>query len=287
MHGTTNSVGILAPYHINPYFTEIVDAIEKVLAQNGVFFYLCNCVMNFELEKQYTEELLERNIGAVIAIETPSMNTTDNYFLSKKFDCPVILINQHFEPFGDNYVVRCDQKPGLQELLEQVRERELFPFYMFFGAGRDYSFLLKERLLKNWKKKYRLTDMEARVIHYEKLKYTSDENAVWYTNEYFKEVLSSTSRPRAILAGNELMALGALIAERELGIAVPQELAVVGVDNTLLARTSFPPLTTIDLHMQDVGSIAANLFMDIRNNPDENRKKVHIIPSNLYFRQTF
>lgn len=46
------------------------------------------------------------------------MNTAENYFLNKQFKCPIILINQHIEPFGDNYVVRCDQEPGVWEMFE-------------------------------------------------------------------------------------------------------------------------------------------------------------------------
>jgi LacI family transcriptional regulator len=286
MTGFTDSVGIIASYTINPYIIEIVDAIERVLSRNGIHIYLCNCQLNGELEKKYTGELLERNTDAIIAIESPSMNTAENYFLGKQFKRPVILVNQHVEPFGDTYVVRCDQEPGVWELFEQVRSRNLFPFYLFLGDDAGYSFRLKETLLKKWKKKYRISDKDAQVIHLEKLKDTSNEGAIWYTHDYFREVLASPSRPRSVLAGNELMALGVLVAAKELDIAVPEELAVTGIDNTLLSRTSFPPLTTIDLHMKDIGQMAANLYLDIRNHPDKEQEKVHTIPSNLHFRQT-
>ncbi|GHU14963.1 LacI family transcriptional regulator [Spirochaetia bacterium] len=285
--GFTDSVGILASYAINPYFTEIVNAIEQVLSQNGVYIYLCSCETNTALEKRYTEDFLERNTDAIIAIESPSMNTVDNYFLNKQFKCPIILVNQHIEPFGDNYVVRCDQEPGVWEMFEQVRFRNLFPFCLFLGKDASYSFLLKEALLKKWKKKYHVSDKDAQIIHLEKMRDTSGEDAVWHTHDYFRKVLATPARPRAVLAGNELMALGILVAARELGIAVPEELAVVGIDNTLLSRTCSPPLTTIDLHMKDIGQMAANLYMNIRKNPDKKQEKVHIIPSNLSYRKTF
>ncbi|GHU57065.1 hypothetical protein FACS189442_5980 [Spirochaetia bacterium] len=39
--------------------------------------------------------------------------------------------------------------------------------------------------------------------------------------------------------------------------------------------------------MKDIGQMAANLYMDIRKNPDKKQEKVHIIPSNLSYRKTF
>jgi LacI family transcriptional regulator len=286
MKGRTDVVGVLVSYHTNPYFTDIIDSIGHVLSQNGIYLYLCNCEKKIELEAEYTNELLRRNIDALIVVETPSLNTADNYFTQRTFDCPVILVNQHIKPFGEHYIIRCDQTPGIGELFDYVRQHELFPFLLFFGAEQSYSFSLKEDLFIKWKHKYRISDGDARIYKHPTLVDTNDENTVWYTCETIKELLSSPSRPRSIFAANELMAVGAMTAARELSISVPDELALVGIDNTMLSRISHPPLSTIDLRMKEVGAMAAELYLEIKRDPAKERPKIQTIPSRMYFRNS-
>jgi LacI family transcriptional regulator len=243
------------------------------------------------LEKEYTQELIRRNIDALFVIETPSVNSIgkslSNYFVNTQFDCPVILINQHVKPYGDNYVIRCDQKPGIMGVLEQVQARQLFPFLLFIIYTEEYySYLYKEKLFMDWKRKNRLSDKEAGICKVRKLHSADNEDTVWQTCEMAKDVLISV-RPRSILAGNDLMATGILTAARELSIRVPEDLALVGVDNTYLSRISAPPLSSIDLRMKDVGTMAAELYLELKKNPKKKQAKVHVIPSRLCSRSTF
>jgi DNA-binding LacI/PurR family transcriptional regulator len=286
MKGYTDSVGLLVSYHTNPYFTTIVDAISSILIKRGIFLYLCNCENNVESEKEYTEELFRRNIDALIVLETPSLNTKDNFFIHQKFNHPVILINQHLEPYGDNYIVRCDQKPGILEIFNYIENNRLYPFILFNGSNNSYSFILKDMLFDEWKKKAHLSDREVINFPVKKIFDSNDENIVWYICEIIKELIKSGKRPRSIFAANELMALGVLAAARELSIAIPEELAVVGIDNTILARVSTPPLSTIDLHMNEIGIKAAELYLKLKNNPKEDHPRVQVIPSQLCMRHT-
>lgn len=64
----------------------------------------------------------------------------------------------------------------------------------------------------------------------------------------------------AVVAGNDQMALGALRAARLAGRRVPDDLAVVGFDNTPESAYFWPPLTTVDQHLRDVGSAAVSLL---------------------------
>jgi DNA-binding LacI/PurR family transcriptional regulator len=290
MKGHTDSVGILTSSYTNPYHVEIIDTIGQALSRNGVYIYLCNCGDSPELEKEYTQELIRRNIDALIVIETPSVNSIGkadgNYFVNTQFDCPVILINQHVKPYGDNYVIRCDQKPGIMEVLNQVQQQGLFPFLLFICSDDNYSYIYKKELFKKWKQKNRFSDNEVGIYTSKELFDANNEETVWRTCEEIKSILVS-SRPRSILAGNDLMAVGILTAARELSIRLPEELALVGVDNTFLSRISAPPFSTIDLRMRDVGLAAAELYLELKKNPGKDQPKIQAIPSRLYFRSTF
>jgi LacI family transcriptional regulator len=68
--------------------------------------------------------------------------------------------------------------------------------------------------------------------------------------------------PDALLCANDLIALGALDALRARGLAVPGDVAVVGMDDTDLAAVSWPPLTSVSLGSAERGRRAARLLLD-------------------------
>jgi DNA-binding LacI/PurR family transcriptional regulator len=292
MKGHTNSVGLLISVQgaRNPAYREIGDTIGQILSRNGIFSYLCDCENSPELEKQYARELIRRNIDALFVIETPSLNTGDNYFVQNKFDCPVILIGryieQHIEDQGDAghsnvYVVRCDQKPGLMAMFNQVKRRLLFPFMLYISAGDTYFYTYTVELFKAWKEKNRLSAKNAWL-------YTAKEDvnakeAVRRTYEAAKRILASSFRPRSILAGNDCMAAGILAAARELSIRIPDELTLVGMENTFFSCISVPPFSTIDLRRRDVGKAAAALYLELKNTPETAPEQIHVIPSQYRF----
>jgi LacI family transcriptional regulator len=283
-------VGIIISYHTNPYIIDLVDSLEQALAAEGVTIYLCNCGMSSDSEKKYVEELLHRNVDALFVIESLNMNKDHAYLAEYSFGCPVILINQHIIPCGDNYIVRCDQEPGIREVFDHIKKHRLFPFALFIPGEDTYfhSYFLKEDLFKKWRRKNRISARDARLLKIPDIAIANEEECVWTACETAKKFLGATkpgsSAPRFILAGNDLMATGVLIAARELGIKVPKDLGIVGVDNTYLSRISMPALSTIDLRMRDVGTMAAELYLNLKNNADVPR--VQTIPSRFIARGT-
>jgi DNA-binding LacI/PurR family transcriptional regulator len=266
---------------------EIIDSIEHQLSSDGTYIFLCNCEQRLDLEERYIDELVRRKIDALFVVETPSMNTVHNLYINRSFDFPVILINQHSSPFGENYVIRCDQKPGILAVFEYVKSHNLFPFLLFIPFKKGYSYMIKEKLFKKWRQATNLSEKDARIVKLSGRFEANSEEAVWNSHEAAKAILSSPGRPRTVLAGNDLMAEGVLTAARKLAIRVPEDLAVVGVDNTFLSRISMPTLSTIDLRMREVGTLAAKLYQEIKESPEKNPVKNQVLPSRLCLRESF
>jgi LacI family transcriptional regulator len=68
--------------------------------------------------------------------------------------------------------------------------------------------------------------------------------------------------PDAIICGSDLIAAGVLLAARELGVAVPNELAVTGFDNLDLAAHTSPTLTSVRMPLKELGAAAVSLLLD-------------------------
>ncbi len=78
-----------------------------------------------------------------------------------------------------------------------------------------------------------------------------------------RELLALAAPPSAIFASNDDMAAGALMAAHERGIAVPGQLSVAGFDDTYIARTVWPPLTTVHQPSYDLAYAATDLLLQL------------------------
>ena len=76
-----------------------------------------------------------------------------------------------------------------------------------------------------------------------------------------KALLDQPDRPTAIFASNDDMAAGVLSVAHDRGVRVPDELSVAGFDDTTLARTVWPPLTTIRQPMADLARTATQILI--------------------------
>ena len=94
--------------------------------------------------------------------------------------------------------------------------------------------------------------------------------------ERARELLSIAPRPTAIFAGNDEMAAGVLQAARQMGVAVPQDLSVVGFDDFEIARRLWPSLTTIRTPTREIGRLAVERLM---GREDEGREPKDRLPS--------
>ena len=76
-----------------------------------------------------------------------------------------------------------------------------------------------------------------------------------------RTLMAARQPPTAIVCGNDLLATGALMEAQRMGIKVPQQLSICGIDNNDLAKVINPGLTTIHLPLHDLGRITANSIL--------------------------
>jgi LacI family transcriptional regulator len=81
----------------------------------------------------------------------------------------------------------------------------------------------------------------------------------------------------AIFAASDMMAVGALRAVREAGLRVPEDVALVGFDDVPIAAAVEPALTTVRQPIEDLGSMAADLLLDLLENPQDGEPSIHRI----------
>ncbi len=89
-------------------------------------------------------------------------------------------------------------------------------------------------------------------------------------------ILSQADRPTGIFAASDVTAMGVMEAARTLGIRIPQDLSIVGFDNTLLAQTSSPRLTTIHQPVEEIGETAVETVQKLARGDTLASKRVEL-----------
>jgi len=100
-----------------------------------------------------------------------------------------------------------------------------------------------------------------------------------------RQILASDVQPTAVFAGNDTLALGAMVAVREAGFSIPQDFAVVGYDDIPSAAFACPPLTTIRTHALEQGKIVGEAAIALVKEMGTGRRSA-IVPLELVIRES-
>lgn len=97
--------------------------------------------------------------------------------------------------------------------------------------------------------------------------------------EHAREMLTSAHPPTAIMAGDDEIAVGVLATAHELGISVPQDLSVMGFDDTPQAAWTTPPLTTVHQHLEGMGAMAVQTILVMADGHQPSSRHVELATS--------
>jgi len=101
-----------------------------------------------------------------------------------------------------------------------------------------------------------------------------------------KQLLELKVRPQAVFAANDIMAAGCLFALREVGVRVPQDVALAGFDDIPIAHFVSPPLTTVRVRIADLGARALGRLVAIIEDAPAERDQMQMVDTELVVRQS-
>jgi len=89
-----------------------------------------------------------------------------------------------------------------------------------------------------------------------------------------KKILASGKKPTAVFTSNDTMAIGAYRAIKEYGLKIPEDISVMGFDNSYISQYMSPPLTTVNVSLPEIAKCSIELLLDSINNKEiKNRQK--------------
>ena len=258
----TFSIGLIIPDITNPFFPAVARGIEDQAKKFGYSVFLCNTNYEKQSEANHISLLAEKRVDGIIIAPT----SNDSEDLSRRGDSsiPVVYITKRLSTNSHSFVVMDDERGGFlatKHLIEQGYKTIGFIGPSTSGRGED------ERLVgfRAAFEKFGL-NVQSRFVRVDVVKRETG-------HETIISMIEAGDYPRAVFAGNDLMAIGIIQGIKEKGLSVPDDIAVVGFDNISFAAFPEVQLTTIHQPKYKMGKMAADILLEkIEGRTDQPRR---------------
>lgn len=269
----TQSIGVILPDITNPYFSALFLEIERCAAEQGYSAVLYN-TMYGSYSRDFKKSLGEAAYfqiavkecldGVIITGGQIDMDEISADYLKAlnllRREMPVVIIGQEFEGTSCDFVVR-DLERGVFLALRHLRDL----------GHRRIGFLggeVKVRVTSDRFKAYKRILEEMGLIYHPGYVHFSD----YYVPSGYAAMQEQLRGPlpSAVLAINDMAALGAIRALNDAGLSIPEDMALVSCDQFFFSEYTVPRITTLDQQNSRLGRLAtAKLMGLIRGTPVE------------------
>ena len=247
--GRTNTICLMVPSIANLMFPKLVRGLEDAARKNGFTVMLCNTDEDENLERAYIENMKLRMVDGFIIC---SLSSTASHIQSLRDDnYPVVLVNRFDE--GDTSLFDTVSADNYQigyiatHYLARTGHKTIA-----IAQGRDDLLLYRERMHG-----YMQALEDSGIPYREELvmrEGSGNESFYGLAQSLLKRVPSTD----AIFCTSDPKAFVVMHALHDMGIEIPEDVSVIGVDNVSLDSMMEPPLTTVTQHLYDMGVSAAN-----------------------------
>lgn len=255
--GRSYTVGVLIPDLGNPIFPPIVRGIERTLGDEGYMAVLADSDNNLQNERAILNSLTSRHVDGLILATAHRKDAVVEACIRDKL--PFVLVNRSIDGQGVNRVINNDDRGiglAINHLLELGHQRIAFvggPQNTSTGRDRYRAFR------KRWRKGLFRSDPGLMVNC---KAYSEAEGHAAYL-----ALLRTRRKFTAVVAANDLLALGCCDALVERGLRCPGNMSVAGFNDTPFMDRVSPSLTTVRIPLDEMGVRAAGLLLGSIRDP--------------------
>jgi len=246
--GHTMQLGYAVADIGNPVYVEMMTAIERVVSASGYRLILSSTGTS----SSSVDVVRELSRGYVDGMILSPLRVTDELLAAlAAAPIPFVVLGRVPDSAGFD-AVRADSHTAMRLVVDHlVGEGRRDIAFVNGPANTTPGALRREGFLEAVAA---YPDVQTRCAD-------ADDFTITAGYDTAMTLLDRGDRPDAVVAANDLIGLGVLRAAEDLGLSVPDDLAVTGVDNTELARVVRPGLTSVDLGAEERGTAAAEMLL--------------------------
>lgn len=239
--GRSEMFGLIVSDIKNPFFPDLIDQFEALAVAQDIDVVFTHT--NYSVQRLATciQRLVERNVDG-IAVMTSEVDEAALQ-LAVQRHVPIVLLNQpSLRSKYSNVLV--DYSRGYREAVEHLINLKHRNIVFLAGPDALSSVRRRRKAYEAAARKFGIPTGDRHLI--------SGDMQVEGGRAAMEIILRSRPHPTALIAANDLMAIGALQAATAAGLNVPQDISIIGFDDLPLATIMHPQLTTIHLSRNEI-----------------------------------
>lgn len=247
-------IASLIPDIANPFYPAFERGIQDVADANGYDLTAYNTDELREKELRTIHSALRAGVDGIIA--TPFKVGPADFAPLLDAGIPVVIFGELTvdvpgSPIDYIYV---DDLNATRELLAYLLSAGLTPLAMITGARASIRREYRARVYES--------AAESGQLGHDAITALGVDHTEAGGYGAMQQLLNGSPKPRAVFATNDMMAIGAMVAIRDAGLRVPEDIAVAGYDDITVARLLNPPLTTVAQFPERLGRRAAEMLFE-------------------------
>ncbi|WP_264740922.1 LacI family DNA-binding transcriptional regulator [Cytobacillus firmus] len=272
---STTTIGVIVANILHSFSTQVIRAIEDMCHDSDFHTIVCNADDDPIKEKKYIEMLRAKQVDGIILLPTGDNADLYNEMLKEKY--PVVFVDRTVPDVPIPSMLLNNEKAaglGVQHFIDNG--------YRKIGIITNVIRNVTPRMerLNGYKKTLELNGLPLRKEYIKSLEVSK-------IKEGLKEMLELADPPKAILAGNDLTLIEILKYVKENNLKVPEDLAIIGIDDVSFASFYEPGLTIVAQPAFEIGKKAAELLLNkIQKKAAAEEKLVYRFEPKLIIRES-
>ncbi|WP_341224485.1 LacI family DNA-binding transcriptional regulator [uncultured Arcticibacterium sp.] len=255
----SNSIGVVVPRISRHFFSSVIQGIEETAYNTGYSVFICQSLEELERERNIIKTLVANRVDGVLISISMETSNYDHFQLLNKQGVPYVFFDRHCDIVGNNNVIINDFKGGY-DATKHLISKGCKSIIHFSGPG--HLEIYKNRL-GGYKEALIDSGFPFKEEHVISSKLMESDGI-----GIIKSLLEKGVEFDGIFCANDHVAIGAIKFMNNLGIKIPEEVAIVGFNNEPVSNVITPSLTTIHQPGFEMGIKAAELL--IKNMKNQN-----------------
>ena len=249
----TNTIGVIIPELVHFFFSTVISGIEDVAYQAGYSVILAQSGESYEREKTDIKALFNSRVdGMLISLSRETKNFEHIESIISK-GVPIVFYDRTYDNQGTSKVI-VDDYIGAKEAVEHLIEQGYKRIAHLEGAPGLLITEARKRGYVDALQQHKMQVVDSLIIECSSGSQEDGKRAT-------KNLLSMSNPPDAIFAHSDPIAMGAMMAIKEKGLKIPQDVGLVGFSNWSYGSLIEPTLTTVDQPGFEMGQEAARLLI--------------------------
>lgn len=265
------TVGILCADSSDLYLAKAVYLLEQDLQANGYEALLCCTGYHLNARKNYLNLILSKKVDSIILVGSNFIAPTEveNSYISEAAEqVPIMLLNAAYS-HPNVYSTLCDDHAAMQEAASAMLQAGIRNILYLYNSD-SYSGIRKRRGVEDALLQAGVTDLEKYIRFYK-----GKPDKVADITDFIEQIADSGVAFDGIIASEDSLAIGGIKYAQKRGLRIPEDLSVIGCNNSILTECCSPELTSVDNRLETLSHQLVQTLLRVIDGEEMPKKSIY------------